>query len=170
MKTIKPDYYYENIFTINYEMFKKKGIKVIVFDLDNTLAPLKDKIDQKTIYFLARLSKDFSLYILTNGLGKRIRKEELPVKERLYFALKPLTFKVKKIVKREKVLPKEVLMVGDQIYTDILTASKIGALSVLVDPLDEKDLPFTWINRIKEERLFKKLEQENLFKKGEYDK
>lgn len=33
-----PDMYKKNIFDINYDKLKKKGIKCLIFDLDNTLA------------------------------------------------------------------------------------------------------------------------------------
>ena len=38
-----PDMYYKNVFDIDYNALRKKNIKCIIFDLDNTLAPLVDK-------------------------------------------------------------------------------------------------------------------------------
>ena len=32
-----PNMYYKNIYEINYKLLKEKGIKCILFDLDNTL-------------------------------------------------------------------------------------------------------------------------------------
>ena len=36
-----PDVYQQSIYTINYKKLKKNGIKCLLFDLDNTIAPYK---------------------------------------------------------------------------------------------------------------------------------
>ena len=41
MNIFYPDIYAKNIFEIDYEKLKNKGIKCLVFDLDNTLVPVK---------------------------------------------------------------------------------------------------------------------------------
>ena len=44
MNIFYPDIYAKNIYTINYNKLKDKGIKCLVFDLDNTLIPVKAKM------------------------------------------------------------------------------------------------------------------------------
>ena len=41
MDIFAPDIYEQSIFNINYKALKKSGIKCLLFDLDNTLAPIK---------------------------------------------------------------------------------------------------------------------------------
>ena len=43
-----PDIYKKNIFAINYDKLKKKDIKCLIFDLDNTLALIDStKVESK---------------------------------------------------------------------------------------------------------------------------
>ena len=44
MKIFIPDIYQKSIFTINYDKLKKKGIKCLLFDLDNTISPAKEVV------------------------------------------------------------------------------------------------------------------------------
>lgn len=48
MSKYLPDIYRKNIFDIDYNKLKKKGIKCLIFDLDNTLALIDSvKVDIK---------------------------------------------------------------------------------------------------------------------------
>ena len=60
MKIFIPDIYQKSIFTINYDKLKKKGIKCLLFDLDNTISPAKEVVlCKKTKKLLDKLKKDF---------------------------------------------------------------------------------------------------------------
>ena len=47
MEKYVPDIYKKSIYTINYEKLKTRGIKCLLFDLDNTLVPYTDKVPSK---------------------------------------------------------------------------------------------------------------------------
>lgn len=50
MDILIPDIYQKNIYSINYKNLKNNGIKCLLFDLDNTIVPLKEiKPTKKTI-------------------------------------------------------------------------------------------------------------------------
>ena len=49
MNNFIPDIYQRNIFTINYQKLKERGIKCLLFDLDNTLAPMMAKEPSKEL-------------------------------------------------------------------------------------------------------------------------
>ena len=54
-----PDIYDQSIYTINYKKLKKNGIKCLLFDLDNTIAPYKVNVpDQKVKELFARLEEE----------------------------------------------------------------------------------------------------------------
>ena len=50
-KNYKPTKYYPNIEQINYKLLKKEDIKVILFDLDNTIADNRDKLPRLEIAY-----------------------------------------------------------------------------------------------------------------------
>ena len=82
--------------------------------------------------------------------------------------MKPLTKGLRQIVKRYNLEKNEMVMIGDQIPTDILSGKRFNIMTILVEPLAKKDLKITSFNRIIEKRLINKYEKQGLFKKGEY--
>ena len=49
MDIFRPDMYKRSIYEIDYEQLHKKGIKCILFDLDNTLASLDEVTPDKKL-------------------------------------------------------------------------------------------------------------------------
>ena len=63
---------------------------------------------------------------------------------------------------------KEMCLIGDQIVTDVICANSFRILSILVDPLGEKDLKITGINRKLEAKIIKFYKKRGLFERGTY--
>ncbi len=165
MKKIKPDIYKDNVFNINYKYLKKIGIKLIVFDLDNTLAYIKENDASNRVKELFNnLLKDFKVIVASNNCRKRVYRYVKWLNcEGYYHVFKPFLFFTKTIDKYQ-FKKNEVLIIGDQFFTDILFGVRAGYKTLLVDPLGEKDLRVTWFNR-RIERIMKKRIN---FKDGEY--
>ena len=72
MNIFYPDIYAKNIFEIDYEKLKSKGIKCLVFDLDNTLVPVRSSVaDEKVKALFATLKKQkFTIILMSNSLKK----------------------------------------------------------------------------------------------------
>ena len=62
----------------------------------------------------------------------------------------------------------EVAIIGDQILTDVVGGNKVGILTVLINPISNKDFFITKFNRFREKRIMKRLRDKNLFSKGRY--
>lgn len=71
--------------------------------------------------------------------------------------MKPLTRGLRKIKHKYKLLKKEMVMIGDQIVTDIASGNNFRIKTILVDPLGEKDMNITKLNRKVEDFYFKKI-------------
>ena len=69
---------------------------------------------------------------------------------------------------RYNVIPDNIAMIGDQLITDILAANRIECMSILVDPLADKDLKITYINRAIENQIIKSYNKKGIFARGEY--
>ena len=171
MNNFIPDIYVNNIFDINYEKLRKNGIKCILFDLDNTIAPISVEEPSKEIKDLFAYLDDLNIkvIIISNSSKKRVSpfKEHLNV-DSCFSSKKPFKFKYKKILKLYKFSESEVACVGDQLLTDILGANRMGFTSILVERLSENELIFTKINRFFEKFIFKNLEKKEIYKKGKY--
>ena len=74
MNIFYPDIYAKNIYTINYNKLKDKGIKCLVFDLDNTLVPVKAKMTTREVEtFIRRLRQNkFTVILMSNSPKKRV--------------------------------------------------------------------------------------------------
>ena len=168
MELLKPLIYQKNIFTINYSNLKKKNIKNLLFDIDNTIAGGDEKApsDKVKELFESLKKQGFNVFILTNALGGRAKvfAKELNVKT-YYFSMKPLARNYNKLLKENNLDIKETAAIGDQIFTDIKGANKLGITSILVDPIGDKEFITTKLNRRKENKL---IFETKIIKKGDY--
>ena len=161
MKIYRPDMYKKDVFSINYETLKEKGIKVLIYDIDDTLIPSNEtKVNQKTINLIEKLKKDFKIFLLTNSPKFRSKKIEKQLNVEGYaFSMKPLKFNLNKIIKNYD--KKDVVLIGDRLLTDIM--------SILVDPITNHNFIFVKImKKLKEEPLYKELEKKKILIRGKY--
>ena len=170
MSLFRPDMYKKNIFEIDYKKLKKDGIKCLIFDLDNTLGLIEhEKCPEETRKLIKELEKDFLIFISSNNTQQRIDPylEDLGIKG-VAWSLKPSTRSLRKIRKNEKLKKDEMVMIGDQIVTDILAGKRYKIKTILVDPLGKKDLKITGLNRLIENKIVKYYEKRDLFEIGKY--
>jgi HAD superfamily phosphatase (TIGR01668 family) len=170
MKVFVPNGYYKTVYDINYDKLKKKNIKCIMFDLDNTLALIDQGVPpSKVVKFIQKLNKDFDTYIISNNNKARIEKFCSHFDSTFVaFALKPMTKGFRTIQKLGKYKKEEMCMVGDQVMTDILGGNRFGCYTILVDPLGKKDLKITSFNRFLEKIVVKKLTKKGILERGKY--
>lgn len=171
MERYLPDQYKKNIYEVNYDKLKKDGIKCILFDLDNTIVPFREKVPRsETKELFDKLKKmGFKIIIYSNSPSHRLK----PFREKLEVdvfgcARKPLETNFYKLFKMHKLKENEVAIIGDQILTDIVGGNRVGITTILTTPLEPKDPFFTKPNRFRERRIMNKLREGNLFKKGRY--
>ena len=166
MNKFKPKMYCKNIHDINYGLLKEKGIKVLIFDLDNTTVGVDEVVpNEKVVLLIQKLKSDFKVFIASNNSKKRVRKigEHLGI-HGFYSVFKP-TKKIRKLLlKKYEVKMEEAAIIGDQIITDILMGNRLKMLTVLVDPISNKDLKVTYFNRWLEKMIMKVMK----FQRGEY--
>jgi HAD superfamily phosphatase (TIGR01668 family) len=166
-----PDIYQKSIYTVDYKKLKSCGIKCIIFDVDNTLAPISMVKPTRKVKDLIEKLKGmgFRVLIMSNSNKKRLT----PFKEMLEIdcaasAKKPLGFKFKKILKHYKLKVNEVAIIGDQLVTDIFGGNKVGITTILVNPISSKDRFVTHITRFVENIVIRKAMKKDLFTRGHY--
>ena len=155
-KIYKPNLYYKSIYDIDYDYLRKEGIKYLLFDLDNTLARVDVKDPSLELVDFLKTLDDFKIIVFSNGLNKRVKcfSKKLGVPY-VSLSFKPLSFKYKRLIKKDNLKIKEIAAIGDQLYTDIKGANKMGILSILVKPISKKESIVTKFNRIREKKLYK---------------
>jgi HAD superfamily phosphatase (TIGR01668 family) len=71
-------------------------------------------------------------------------------------ALKPLPFGFLRALRLLGTKRRETVVIGDQVFTDVLGAKMLGLHSVLTDPLVPHDFPLTRVLRFLERVVYKR--------------
>ena len=135
---IKPDYNLANIFEINLDELKSKGIKSMLFDLDSTLMASKTGCyDERTKKWLDNVKKDFFIGIISNNANKEYREKVLSCTDFpiVFEARKPSIKVAQKFMKEHGLVPETTCFVGDRPLTDIMCGKKLGCTTILVDSI-----------------------------------
>ncbi len=153
-----PNEWRSSIFEVDYDHMIASGVKLFVFDMDNTLARWRaSKLDKKALELLKYLSNRVHVTVLSNGnspsLNWLARNSDVNI---LRHSHKPFTGKLIKLMKKYNVSKSEVVVVGDQLFTDILMSNLAGVYSVKVEPISRNEILFTRLLRIFE-RIVKPL-------------
>ncbi|CYW57393.1 YqeG family HAD IIIA-type phosphatase [Streptococcus suis] len=160
LENYMPDFALEKAYDVTVESLKKHGIKVVFVDLDNTLIAWNnpDGTSEMRQWLHDLRDAGIPVVVVSNNKYERVKRavEKFGI-EFEAFALKPFTFGINRALKRFDVQPYEVIMIGDQLMTDIRAAKRAGLKSVLVKPLIKTDSINTQINRWRERRTMKKI-------------
>lgn len=160
LENYMPDFALEKAYDVTVESLKKHGIKVVFVDLDNTLIAWNnpDGTPEMRQWLHDLQDAGIPVVVVSNNKYERVKRavEKFGI-EFEAFALKPFTFGIYRALKRFDVQPYEVVMIGDQLMTDIRAAKRAGLKSVLVKPLLKTDSINTQINRWRERRTMKKI-------------
>jgi HAD superfamily (subfamily IIIA) phosphatase, TIGR01668 len=171
MEKYVPDIYQKSIYAINYDSLLSRGIKCLLFDLDNTIAPVTEKgpSDKVKELFDDLKEKGFKIIIFSNSARIRVRpfKDELEV-DCCASARKPRPDKFLSVIKIYGYNFSEVAIIGDSIMDDIVGGNGVGITTILINPIGKKEFPFAKIRRWKENKIVKKLRDNDLFTKGRY--
>lgn len=171
MEIYVPDIYQENIYKINYETLLSRGIKCLIFDLDNTLVPINENLprEENRVLFKELKEKGFKIIIASNNIKARVKPfhEELKV-DYIYSAKKPHVDKIAELIKNSKFGLDEIAIIGDSMMDDIVCGNTIGITTILLDQISKREFPIARIKRIKEKRIQKKLRDKDLFTKGRH--
>ncbi len=166
-----PDIYQKSIYTIDYKKLKKMGIKCLIFDLNNTMAPLSLEVPDKNLkdLFAYLEGLKFKLIILSNDSKARVEpfKEKLNV-DAAYKSNKPSRKKYERILDLYHLQVHEVASIGDQLLTDIYGANVMGFTSILVNPISRKDIFSSSFSHRFDQYIFRKLKKKGILEIGVY--
>lgn len=171
-KLFTPDYYIRTYHDLDLRRLQEKHIKVLVCDIDNTLvAHDQPDPDEDVKAFIQRV-KDAGIQVVlvSNNVKERVARFARDLDVKTYpFARKPLRGTYVKMMKDSGCHADEIAVLGDQLLTDMLGAHRVGFYTILTNPVAQKDLTCTKINRIFENLVFDVLRMQGKLHKGEYD-
>ncbi len=144
-----PNVYFKSITEVTYEYLIENNIKALILDVDNTLIDYERNLSYSVIKWVEELkNKNIKMYIVSNSNHqKKVKHVADKLKlDYIFFAMKPLKYGFKKAKKNLGLQSKQIAVIGDQIFTDVIGANRMKMHSILVEPIKEKDI---WITRIK---------------------
>lgn len=159
MRLLCPDDLLDGIQQITPEFLAARGLRGLLVDLDNTLVPYGSYGDhpEMTHWLKETAGAGIQLYLLSNATKKRasIWLSRLQI-DGIGMAGKPNPNAFKQAAAQLKLLPYQVGMVGDQVFTDVLGGNLAGLHTILVRPLNDNALPHTQVARHLERVVLKR--------------
>jgi HAD superfamily phosphatase (TIGR01668 family) len=157
IRNLFPDEQLDSVYDLDLERLWTRGVRGIIFDLDNTLGPWGfERLDESALRWLQTIKeRGFRLGFLSNhgGNGREELFESLNGHPVVFNAGKPRRAGYRRVLERLKLSPREVIMVGDQLFTDIWGAKRLGLHTILVQPVaPEREGPLVgfrrWLERV----------------------
>ncbi len=156
---LTPDYIFSSYADVKPEFLRSLGIKALLIDIDNTLAPYEqDEPDEKILSWLASLKE--------NGINAALISNNHPPRVELFNRSlgldaypdsgKPKSKTLLVAMEKMGVAPSEVAGLGDQLLTDTLAVHRLGMPSIIVPPIKDKTSLFFKFKRMLERPYIKK--------------
>ena len=141
----------QSIYEIEPEFYLRNNVKTLFMDLDNTLDSYRAREPkERTIAYVKALKeKGITPIIISNNKAKRVSgyANKLGI-DFLSSAHKPFSRRIKKEIAKRGLTPDDVMLVGDQLMTDVLAAKGAKIKVVLTEKIVKEDQWTTHINRI----------------------
>lgn len=167
-KLFCPDLRVKSLLDISWDLVVKNDIKGLLLDLDNTLLPWGECQVPNDIRIWLQGAKEqgVRLCLVSNSFEKRVAGIARSIDVNyVHWARKPAKYGFSKAIREMNLLPQNVAVIGDQVFTDIWGGNRLGCYTVLVAPLSKNELFTTKLLRLLENRLLSRLEQKGLLAK-----
>lgn len=162
--TFMPDFKFDKFWQADANFLLSIGVKGIVLDVDNTLEPYENPLPTERVlaWFDELRCNGIKAAIVSNNDAPRINKFNEPLSLPAYSkAGKPSKKYVLLALSEMGVSPREAILMGDQIFTDVWAAHNAGIRAILVPPIKDKRDILTRFKRLLEKPILKKYDKLN---------
>jgi HAD superfamily phosphatase (TIGR01668 family) len=131
-----------SVYDIPWEDWYRRGIRGVIFDIDNTLVPHDAPADERAMKLFAKFREmGMKTCLLSNNREPRVAAfaEKVGGTDYIYKARKPAPGNYYKAMERMGTTAQTTLFVGDQLFTDVWGANLAGIYGILVKPIDPKE-------------------------------
>ena len=160
---LTPNYIFPTFADITPDFLLSHGIKALVIDVDNTLAPYEQELpDQKTVDWFKNLSENgIKAALISNNKPERIEKYNALLSLPAYpDSKKPSTKAILRAIEEMGATLDSTAGLGDQLLTDTLAVHRLDMISIIVPPIKDKKTLFFRFKRLLEKpfiaRYYKK--------------
>ena len=141
LKTFYPDRMCPSAYEIPYEDLFGRGIRALIFDIDNTLTEHGKPATERTIALMERLKRiGFKVCFLSNNKEARVKMFNENIQaEYIFKAGKPGRGGYERAMEKMGSSTLDTVFIGDQLFTDVWGAKRTGIESWLVEPMDKHE-------------------------------
>jgi len=129
-----------------------EGVRCVLLDRDNTCVPRDATVAPPEVRAWLDEAREAGLALCLVSNNFHSADVERSARELgcdvVHHAMKPFPFAVWRAIKKEGVAADEVVLVGDQVFTDVAAGNLAGVRTILVRPQSRRDLWYTHVFRI----------------------
>ena len=158
-----PDEECSSTYKLDFENYYKQGYRGIIFDIDNTLVPHNAPADKNAVRLFKRLRKiGFKCMLLSNNGKSRVEKFNDAVKaDYISLAWKPARKGYLRAMEKMGTNKDNTLFIGDQLFTDVWGAKRVGIHTILVRPINPSEEIQIILKRLPEKFILKRYHKKN---------
>lgn len=154
-----PDYIFPTYRDVTVDFLKEIGIKALLIDIDNTLAPyeMPEPDDNIRNWFKTLSENGIQATLVSNNDRERVELFNATLGLPTYYKSgKPFAKNLKKAMAAMGTDKHSTAMLGDQLLTDAAAGKHIGLRTIIVPPIRDKNNAFFRSKRAMEVRHIKK--------------
>jgi HAD superfamily phosphatase (TIGR01668 family) len=161
-----PSFYAPQLFQVTPNFFKQQQIQYLCCDLDNTLAPYDEMTPRENVkqWVNTLIAAGLTFLIISNNDEQRVKPfaASLGV-DYLAKTGKPFKDKLLIFLKQKGYAKDKVMVIGDQLLTDVWLANRLGMKSLFTEKLVPYDHWPTKPNRLIESLLKRRYHRQHRF-------
>lgn len=157
----RPDGYYQSLADIDFQRLGQMGLRYVLLDMDNTL--IHHGRRQRTAFSARQIQRIHAAgmqpIIFSNAVRERV--EPFAREHQVDFvcmAHKPGQRGLHQWMEKVAASPEQVMMIGDQLFTDVFCGKRGNLLTYLVHPLNPKEKWYIRMKRLFESVLKRRLQ------------
>lgn len=146
--------YFERVDQIPVAELAAAGVSCVLIDRDNTCVPRDAKVAPPAVSAWldeVRAAGIKTCVVSNNFHGSQVEKSARELGcEVVHHAMKPAPFALRRALSLMGATTDEAVMIGDQVFTDVVAGNLAGVRTILVRPQSRRDLWYTHIMRVGE--------------------
>ncbi|MBE6592867.1 MAG: YqeG family HAD IIIA-type phosphatase [Ruminococcaceae bacterium] len=166
--SLVPEYVFDTYRNVSAEFLTSLGIRALLIDIDNTLAPYEQDLPDENIiaWFEQMRAADIRCALISNNHADRVELFNSLLSLHAYpDSKKPCKKTLLRAMSDMSVDASVTAGLGDQLLTDTLAVHKLGMISIIVPPIKDKKTLFFRFKRMLE-RPFMRIYRRRKKKKG----
>lgn len=157
MSLVRPWRRERAITDVDVDELAASGVRCVLFDRDNTVVPRDTGVAPADVMdWICRVREaGIALCMVSNNFHSQ--QVEASAAELgcavVHHAMKPASFAVRRALALVGVDASEAVLIGDQVFTDVMAGNLAGVRTILVEPQSTSDLWYTHIFRVFERAI-----------------